>query len=80
MAKKIKITSDNVRELNNGLYKIYWKKSSGGGSSLAAVGRYADGQRLWLAPTNWISSEEEISFSDKNWGCVKSVKLVKSKR
>lgn len=40
-----------VKKLSHGLYRIYWKH---GGSSLAAVGSDASGNR-WVAPTNWIS-------------------------
>ena len=41
--------------LGNGLYRVWWKS---GGSSLAAVGVQANGDR-WLAPTNWIHPTED---------------------
>lgn len=43
----------DVAKLNLGLYRVYWKQSSGG-MSWAAVGMTASGQR-WFAPTNWLT-------------------------
>lgn len=57
--------------LEHGLYVVRWLE--GGGSSLAAVGSDASGQR-WYAPTNWISGP---SF---DWSKVRSVELILSTR
>jgi hypothetical protein len=61
-----------VKELENGLYKIYWKS---GAKSLAAVGQLYNGDK-WLAPTNWTS---EIGFTAPSdvWHLVKKVKPIK---
>jgi len=58
-----------VQELTHGLYRVFWKE---GGSSLAAVGSLANGDR-WISPTNWISpgsSDREI------WKAIKEVMLI----
>jgi hypothetical protein len=46
------MTIKEAKELNNGLYWIYWHDGS---SSQAAVGRLHDGTP-WFAPTNWIAN------------------------
>lgn len=56
-----------VRELNPGLYKIYWKT---GEYSYAAVGVLPDGGK-WLAPINWVRPTENQNI----WKKVKSVEL-----
>ena len=43
-----------------GLYRVWW---STGGHSVAAVGMRSDGG-LWLAPTNWISPDEDPDWDD----------------
>lgn len=55
-----------VKNLNHGLYQIYWKD---GGSSLASVGSDESGNR-WYSPTNWITVP---SF---NWKNIKSVRSI----
>ena len=50
-----------AKMLPNGLYRIRWTPN---GTSLAAVGRTANGTP-WLAPINWVSV-----LTDKNAGRV----------
>lgn len=45
---------EKVNQLPLGLYRIFWKEKYGGGTSLAAVGFFANGDR-WITPTNWTS-------------------------
>jgi len=52
--------------VKHGLYRVYW---TSGGSSLAAVGSTANGDR-WLAPTNWISGETT------DWSGVERVERI----
>ena len=59
----------DVKKLDHGLYKIFWKD---GGYSLASVGSLACGKR-WMAPTNWISVP---TSKRKHWKMVKSVELI----
>lgn len=54
-----------VKNLPLGLYRLHWKKSCGGGSSLAAVGMKVDGGR-WMAPINWATP----TMDDKEWRFV----------
>lgn len=68
------MTKEEVKKLNHGLYKVYWKS---GGSSLAAVGSLHDGGR-WLAPCNW-SSADKMTFDSSYWKIVKSVTLITDK-
>jgi hypothetical protein len=55
---------EEVQELNYGLYRLYWKKRHGGGSSLAVVGGLHDGAH-WFACSNWTSK------------CIHGIKLKK---
>jgi hypothetical protein len=47
------MTLEIFKKLPIGLYKIYWKESSGGGHSLVSIGVTREGGR-WIAPTNWV--------------------------
>lgn len=47
---------DSQEAPRNGLWRIYWTEEEGGGSSVAAIGRFADGS-CWIAPTNWINPD-----------------------
>ena len=38
----------DVKKLKHGIYVIHWKKSQGGGQSLAAIGSQSTGKK-WLA-------------------------------
>lgn len=64
-----------VRHLKNGIYVINWKKSKGGGSSLAAVGTQTDGKK-WIAPINWTSPKMESENFSSPWRFVSSVRLI----
>ena len=57
-----------VRELVNGVYRIYWKS---GGYSVASIGRLSNGD-VWLAPSNWVKPSLDI----KTWKSVKKVELI----
>ena len=66
------MTIKEAKQLNNGLYRIFWK--DGGGSSLAAVGRLYDGTP-WFAPTNWISPSPN-GIASKQWRMVDRVESI----
>jgi hypothetical protein len=51
------MTREESLSLRNGLYRIYWKKNEGGGTSLAAIGILENGYR-WIAPINWVHPSE----------------------
>lgn len=59
----------DAQQVPHGLYVIHWKKSEGGGSSIASVGSDSKGRR-WFAPTNWLTVP---SF---DWKAVDHVELV----
>ena len=63
-----------VRKLKHGLYLVHWKPSHGGGTSLAAVGSYGNGDR-WLAPTNWIAIGGH-EHAARNWRAVEKMQLL----
>ncbi len=71
------MTKDQVNKLPLGVYRIHWKESSGGGSSVAAVGQMHDGQR-WLAPANWTAPKGQcpISTTMRHWASIESVVLI----
>lgn len=48
------MTKTDVEKLGHGLFVLHWKKSEGGGTSLASVGSDPAGRR-WFAATNWVS-------------------------
>ena len=66
-----------VQELKHGLYRVFWKKKQGGGSSVASVGSTHDGTK-WMAPSNWTteSNENPQIASTKQWSKVKRVELI----
>lgn len=73
---KIKIYPEIVSGLRAGFYKIYWKKKAGGGSSLAAIGTLNSGTK-WVAPVNWVSGGNSITFNADVWEQIKAVKPLK---
>lgn len=42
--------AEEARNLATGIYRVWWTM---GGSSVAAIGMRANGER-WLAPSNWV--------------------------
>ncbi len=64
-----------VSLLSPGLYRVFWKEKNGGGSSVAAVGITANGDR-WLAPTNWLSPTDRNHY--RAWHKVERVELITS--
>jgi hypothetical protein len=48
-----------VEKLQPGIYRIFWKESSGGGDSLAAIGITKKGGR-WMAPINWVEPTTDV--------------------
>jgi hypothetical protein len=70
------MTEESVRELPFGVYRIHWKKSAGGGSSIGAVGQTYSGKR-WLACTNWTNGHDDAPVQGyKIWDRVKKVELI----
>lgn len=59
------MTTKKVKELNSGIYIIFWKA---GGQSTAAIGITRDGFR-WMAPLNWVYPSDK----KKCWREVKKV-------
>lgn len=57
-----------VRLLNHGLYKLFWKS---GGNSLASIGSLCDGTK-WFAPCNW-TSETEDGIASCDWNKIEKV-------
>ena len=66
--KRNEMKKSKVKELKNGVYRIYWKS---GGYSVASIGRLPNGD-VWLAPSNWT----EPSIKMDTWKSVKKVKLI----
>lgn len=46
-----------------GLYRVRWKESAGGGTSLASVGNNEDGSQ-WIACVNWVSAAPLAKVQD----------------
>lgn len=68
----------DVQKLSHGLYRIFWKESQGGKSSLAAVGSMHDGQR-WIAPVNWTAPiGGNPTGCGKIWQSVEKVELIEA--
>lgn len=63
---------EEVQKLRHGLYAAYWKESSGGGSSFAAIGSDRSGNR-WIAPTNWVSGS---TTRPSIWRTIERVELI----
>ena len=71
------MSKEEVKELNFGLYRVYWKKKCGGGNSLAAVGGLHNGDK-WIAPCNWTNKYTKgIATSGDVWKRIKKVELIK---
>ena len=66
-----------VSDLKNGVYRIFWKKRSGGGMSLGSIGRLTDGTP-WMAPSNWITDEDR-AIQTTDFSNVKKVELIESR-
>lgn len=52
------MTEKEFNRLKFGVYRIYWTKEAGGGSSVAAIGGDYTGRR-WVAPANWTGQTDE---------------------
>jgi hypothetical protein len=61
------MTKVEAKKLKLGLYRLYWKS---GGSSLAAVGQGANGDR-WMAPVNWVAPGDPTC-----WAMIASVQCL----
>lgn len=69
----------DIEHLYNGVYRIFWKKSSGGGYSLASLGRTHDGT-VWFSPSNWTSeNNDNPKVSTTDWSSVKKVELIEKR-
>lgn len=73
------MTDAEANLLEPGLYRLRW---SAGGTSLAAVGVLANGDR-WFAPTNWLNFGLHGRFPDEAgdvgataWGVVASAEAL----
>jgi hypothetical protein len=64
---------EDVRKLECGLYRVFWKV---GGTSLAAVGYFSNGDR-WIAPCNWVVLAESLEDWKKIWRKLRSVELIR---
>ena len=62
---------EDVLKLPPGLYRIHWRESNGGGSSLAAVGITRNGNR-WLAPINWVKPSDSLV----TWRAVEKAEIL----
>ena len=71
------MTKDEVKALQRGLYRIFWKSEAGGGSSIAAVGSTYNGSR-WLAPTNWVGFTTDEARLDESWEMVEKIELIEA--
>lgn len=60
-------------KIKSGVYRIFWKREKGGGSSVASVGRTASNYP-WLAPSNWISPPSTKGY--REWHKVERVELI----
>ncbi len=69
------MTQEEVGTLKNGVYRVYWKDTHGGGCSVAAVGGMHNGQR-WLAPSNWTAGPGFCPVSTTSWDAVDHVELL----
>jgi hypothetical protein len=65
------VIKSEVEKIAPGLYRIFWKESSGGGESLAAIGITKKGGR-WMAPINWV----EPTTDAIRWRMVERVELI----
>jgi len=67
----------DVLKLENGLYEIHWKASSGTlGISLASVGSFDNGDK-WMAPCSWINLPDRGASMMRHWKDVERVQLIK---
>lgn len=64
----VHMTSDDVRKLPLGLYRVFWYEAPDR-SSLAAVGQNSKGE-YWFAPTNWLQ------VPSYNWFAVQRVEPI----
>lgn len=69
------MTTEEVKELRAGLYKIFWKDADDHPYSLAAVGVLYDGSK-WLAPCNWTSKSAAGIASSSHWDAIEMVELI----
>lgn len=64
-----------AKKLPLGLYRVTWKESRGGGTSLASVGRTNNGTP-WLAPTNWITVLTSDEKAASVWRDVEHMQIL----
>lgn len=74
MNDTVNILTD-IKELDNGLYKVYWKgEAKGYGNySLVAIGRNHEG-RIWFAPTNWVNTYN--NYLDEHIDAIVNMELI----
>lgn len=70
---------EEVDRLPHGVYRLFWKESQGGGTSLASVGSTYTGRR-WMAPVNWTFDEQKrdrvATSGARVWAKVEKVVLI----
>ncbi len=71
------MTRDEAKALKRGLYRIFWKESHGGGTSIAAIGSTGNGNR-WLAPTNWVGFSTDDDKIADSWDAVERVEVIEA--
>lgn len=53
------MTVEEINQLKCGLYMVFWARHEGDGFSLAAVGRFWNGDP-WFSPTNWVTPSASL--------------------
>lgn len=68
---------EDRQKLSHGAYKVTWKKSCGGGSSIALIGSSHNGDR-WIWCANWSSpfAAETKLLAEELWDNVKTVEKL----
>lgn len=65
------MTSEEAKDLENGVYRFFWGEQAGGGSSVGVVCRDSVG-RVRFHASNWVAS-----VPSDNWTTVRAVKLIR---
>lgn len=79
-SKEIYSAIDDERQIPNGVYKIHWKKDSGGGFSYASIGVAHDGS-IWIAPSNWTGKNTDVISSslERHKHSISGLELIAKK-
>lgn len=77
IAEELRAEADRMEartKLRPGIYRLHWKSSAGGGTSVASVGVMANGDR-WMAPINW-SFPPSLADHEKCWNMVERAERI----